>query len=740
MEGLATKNMKGFIFTVDAIFSLIVASVAVSILLYTYYISPVSYQQSSSEAYSLLTSMSQATMMQVAQGSGYADYAVQGYLSRQDTWPQYGDNSSLASSSPEYGPQYPNLLYEFAADSQIFPAPVAADGLVVFTTSSELYALNATTGSIVLQTPLGGPYVSSPMIYNHLIYVANALDLMAITESNSLVWSTPNMGGGEVTGQNGIITVADGFVQARGHLYYPQNGTQIQVPFPSTGINGGLPAAYWDGEFVTLPDPGISGSDAFLNGYTMSGNYQVLRNWGVDLAVASQTTLPSIGSNFIVAEAGTQVEATTTGGSYLWERLLPAALRGGAADVGGNLYVETQNGIFGFGGVLPSPQLLSDATITNKVNVTPSAAQNLIYFLPNGQELRGYSLATSSLLWNVTLPIKAVTTASYGNIALAYGNAYAAAGNTLFALGMCKADPYDSVLHAVATMYLNGNGACANMILNSSYQSENFGIFINNQYAPSLSAAQFSATPNSNSVINVTESNSLDLTGPITIEMWIDPVSMPQAGTGEYLVDKAGAYALFITSSNTIQLSDTQGHYAHTPNSAPISTGSWINVVATFSTEAGNALSSNTAIYINGAPQPLTSTGNWMPISTMGNPLFLGGTTGMGRQPFNGLMADVQLYGTGLSANQVEQIYLEGQAGPPLQNSGLVGWWPLEGDTNDYSGNAHTGFPRNIAYAPGYFVPPALNNAFEVSRASVPMEIDVGNSQGQYNVSVVVWR
>jgi hypothetical protein len=38
---------------------------------------------------------------------------------------------------------------------------------------------------------------------------------------------------------------------------------------------------------------------------------------------------------------------------------------------------------------------------------------------------------------------------------------------------------------------------------------------------------------------------------------------------------------------------------------------------------------------------------------------------------------------------------LQGINSPPIPNAGLVGWWPLNGDTNDYSGWFNTGFPFN---------------------------------------------
>ncbi len=50
-------------------------------------------------------------------------------------------------------------------------------------------------------------------------------------------------------------------------------------------------------------------------------------------------------------------------------------------------------------------------------------------------------------------------------------------------------------------------------------------------------------------------------------------------------------------------------------------------------------------------------------------------------------LADVQLYSTALSATNIHTIYLEGINGIPLNTPHLLGWWPLNGNLRDYSGN-----------------------------------------------------
>ena len=64
----------------------------------------------------------------------------------------------------------------------------------------------------------------------------------------------------------------------------------------------------------------------------------------------------------------------------------------------------------------------------------------------------------------------------------------------------------------------------------------------------------------------------------------------------------------------------------------------------------------------------------------------------------NGLIANVQIYNTSLDANQVQALYQKGIGAPPIDPNHIVGWWPLNGDTNDYSGNNNNGAATAVTY------------------------------------------
>jgi hypothetical protein len=70
---------------------------------------------------------------------------------------------------------------------------------------------------------------------------------------------------------------------------------------------------------------------------------------------------------------------------------------------------------------------------------------------------------------------------------------------------------------------------------------------------------------------------------------------------------------------------------------------------------------------------------------------------------FDGQMANVQLYNTSLSANDIQALYLEGIGGAPIKLQSLVGWWPLNGNANDYSGNANNGQTYNVNFVSNWY-------------------------------------
>ncbi|MGC9142959.1 MAG: hypothetical protein ACP5HF_03685, partial [Candidatus Micrarchaeia archaeon] len=78
---------------------------------------------------------------------------------------------------------------------------------------------------------------------------------------------------------------------------------------------------------------------------------------------------------------------------------------------------------------------------------------------------------------------------------------------------------------------------------------------------------------------------------------------------------------------------------------------------------------------------------------------------------FFGNIANVQFYSTNLTASEVAQLYQGGVFGLPLAR-GLVAWYPLLGNANDYSGNGNNGVSYNVTYTLQSIASPYLLYSF----------------------------
>jgi hypothetical protein len=54
-------------------------------------------------------------------------------------------------------------------------------------------------------------------------------------------------------------------------------------------------------------------------------------------------------------------------------------------------------------------------------------------------------------------------------------------------------------------------------------------------------------------------------------------------------------------------------------------------------------------------------------------------------------VANIQIYNTALTQQEIQYLYQQGLGGGPVRLGSLVGWWPLNGDAKDYSGNNNHG-------------------------------------------------
>lgn len=134
-------------------------------------------------------------------------------------------------------------------------------------------------------------------------------------------------------------------------------------------------------------------------------------------------------------------------------------------------------------------------------------------------------------------------------------------------------------------------------------------------------------------------------------------------------------------------------------SSKAIADGKWHQVAGVFNS------SGTGAIYVDGAEVLSGSTSNI--ISSQSEQI---GMQSGGGLFFNGSIANVQVYNTSLSSNAIMILYDEGIGGAPIALQWLAGWWPLNENANDYSGNNNNGVANNVVYttswASSYTAPP----------------------------------
>jgi hypothetical protein len=122
-----------------------------------------------------------------------------------------------------------------------------------------------------------------------------------------------------------------------------------------------------------------------------------------------------------------------------------------------------------------------------------------------------------------------------------------------------------------------------------------------------------------------------------------------------------------------------------------INDGLWHHVAVTLSGGGSGTIT----IYIDGVSQPLNADdlGTVTTYTSSAN-IWIGDV--FFTRPFAGPIDDVRIYNRALSAAEVKQLYLKGNAlTKPPNNLGLVGYWPFNEGTGikatDFSGNGNTG-------------------------------------------------
>ena len=251
-------------------------------------------------------------------------------------------------------------------------------------------------------------------------------------------------------------------------------------------------------------------------------------------------------------------------------------------------------------------------------------------------------------------------------------------------------------------------------------QSYSISLSSENTHVPQFSGNGLSLNGNP-SFIQTNSIMSFDRNTQFSIAFWVNTQVTGQdgflVGTSDGLgASSAGVQAWLWHGSDAMQwrLEDTSGDVYAVSGVTNVEDGKWHYITVTYN---GISNENGMAVYVDGK---LDAVGSSSPISVSINPtgvyynaqIAIGGANQDKYYPFTGSLSNVQVYSTALSQNQILQFYQAGITSAPQTNS-IVSWWPLNGNTNDYSGSGNNGAVS------GSLVYPAVSQIFATVRNSM---------------------
>lgn len=212
------------------------------------------------------------------------------------------------------------------------------------------------------------------------------------------------------------------------------------------------------------------------------------------------------------------------------------------------------------------------------------------------------------------------------------------------------------------------------------------------QYVTTFSSSEGSVTAVNTLVIDPS-------TERVTITGWIYPTSMTSPVLITFAAAESGVSGSLVSdfyldvNDNGNNEADANYNYYTKIGLGDCSTSSPTNSLSLnkWYFVAGTLSASGCTVYVNGGTG-LSSGYFWTggAQSPVAEPAAYIGAYNVSVAPsnsFQGDIANVQMYNTTLSQNEITTLYYRGIGSAPIDLNHLQGWWPLNGNLNDYSGN-----------------------------------------------------
>ena len=196
------------------------------------------------------------------------------------------------------------------------------------------------------------------------------------------------------------------------------------------------------------------------------------------------------------------------------------------------------------------------------------------------------------------------------------------------------------------------------------------------------------------SYVNVSDSETIEFLGKrsITLYAWVYLDSY--TNDRSIIIEHLAQYYLTIDGNGYIAgyLYGVGGYYRST---GKIPLNAWTEIAMTYN-------GTYVAFYINGKRDssiPASGTIQYANGVAPDQPLHFGYESTYLPRQLSGSLADIQIYNASLDQQQISALYLEGIGGVPINLQNLEGWWPLNGNANDYSGNNNDGIATNVIWS-----------------------------------------
>ena len=206
-----------------------------------------------------------------------------------------------------------------------------------------------------------------------------------------------------------------------------------------------------------------------------------------------------------------------------------------------------------------------------------------------------------------------------------------------------------------------------------------------------------SLSNNYHGYVSIPNGNVIFASNTFTVSAWTRFTGAVGTDYGTILATSTSPYMPYITmdySLTTIkaELALGSSYYRRWSNS-PVNAlnGEWHHIA--FTVPAGDI--TNSIFYVDGKTETVYST------TTSGAANVIAGNAYIGRysSTYGKInIANLQIYNASLDANEIQGMYAEGIGGAPTRLQNLVGWWTMNGDTNDYSGNNYDGVSANVVF------------------------------------------